>query len=114
MSSSGNETSECRASGYLELRGKDDLFRAAAERVVSELLADATAAAASSGALEDRLTEILGARFWRLYDLVHVRPHARELIDAKRAVAGDLFRAADDRFAALLDRTLAEATARLA
>ena len=43
---------------------------------------------------------------------MHVRPHARELIDANNAVAGELSRVADDRLAALLDRTLAEAAKR--
>jgi len=98
-----------KGSVYLEFRGKDELFRAVAERVVGEVLAAAEGAAARSGALEDRVTEILCAKFWRLYNLVHARPHARELIETKDAVAADLFRAADVKFARILDRTLVEA-----
>jgi len=101
-----------KGSVYLEFRGKDELFRAVAERVIGELLAAADAAAAKGGALEERVTEILCAKFWRLYDLVHARPHARELVETKDAVAADLFRAADDRFARILDRTLVEAAER--
>jgi AcrR family transcriptional regulator len=101
-----------KGSVYLEFRGKDELFRAAVEEVVRELLARAEAAAAREGPLIDRVTEILLAKFWRLYELVHARPHARELIDAKDAVAVDVLRAADDRYAALLAAALTAAVGR--
>src|SRR5262245_12488448 len=96
-----------KGSVYLEFRGKAELFRAAAEQLVTEILAAANAAAADRALpLVDRLTELLCAKFWRLHDLVHSRPHAAELIDIKDEVAADLFRSADDRFAALVERVL--------
>lgn len=98
-----------KGSVYLEFRGKAELFRAAAEQLVGEILAAAEAAAASDSALDDRITDVLCAKFWRIYDLVHARPHARELIEAKDAHAADVFRAADDRYAALVERALAAA-----
>lgn len=101
-----------KGSVYLEFRGKDELFRAAAGQLVDAIVAQAVAASARRGTLDDRITEILHAKFWRLHDLVHSRPHARELIDAKDAVAADLFRTADDRFAAHLIATLATAAER--
>jgi TetR/AcrR family transcriptional regulator len=101
-----------KGSVYLEFRGKDELFRAAAGQLVDRIVADAIDAGARPGTLDDRVTEILAAKFWRLYELVHSRAHARELIEAKDAVAADLFRAADDRFAAQLVATLAAAARR--
>jgi AcrR family transcriptional regulator len=106
------EAKVAKGSVYLEFRGKDELFRAVAERVVSEFVANAEAATAKDSALADRITEILAAKFWRLYDLVHARPHARELIETKDAVAADVFRAGDERFVRILDRTLVEAAER--
>jgi TetR/AcrR family transcriptional regulator len=96
---------------YLEFASKDELFRAAAGRVIEDIVGAATAAATRPGPLVERVTDLLAAKFWRLHDLVHTRPHARELIDAKDAVAADLFRAADARYAALLVDTLAAARA---
>lgn len=101
-----------KGSVYLEFRGKEELFVAAAEQVVREILAAAEAAVAREGALADRIAELLLAKFWRLYELVHARPHARELIETKDAVAAELFRVADDRFAALVSATLAVAAER--
>jgi AcrR family transcriptional regulator len=98
-----------KGSVYLEFRGKDELFRAVAERVVADILAAADAAAARSGALPDRVTDVLCAKFQRLYELVHSRPHARELIETKDAVALDVFRRADGRYAQLLQRVLEDA-----
>lgn len=106
------EAKIAKGSVYLEFRTKEDLFRAAAEHLVAELLAAATAAAAREGRLDDRLTEVLFAKFWRMYDLVHSRPHARELVEAKDAVAADLFRAADDRYANLVVGALGAAIRR--
>lgn len=99
-----------KGSVYLEFRGKAELFRAAAAHLVGEILAAAETAAAGGGALEDRIVDVLCAKFWRLYDLVHARPHARELLEARDAYAADVFRAADDRYAALVERTVAEGT----
>jgi TetR/AcrR family transcriptional regulator len=96
-----------KGSVYLEFRGKAELFRAAAEQIVTEILAAADeAAGARAQSLDDRITDVLCAKFWRLHDLVHTRPHAAELIDVKDEVAADLFRTADDRFAALVERSL--------
>jgi AcrR family transcriptional regulator len=96
-----------KGSVYLEFRGKAELFRAAAEQLVAEILEAASAAANDhSLAPADRITELLCAKFWRLHDLVHSRPHAAELIGVKDEVAADVFRAADDRFAALVERAL--------
>lgn len=106
------EAEIAKGSVYLEFRAKDDLFRAACAHLVEDVLAGATAAAARAGSLDDRLTEVLLAKFWRFYDLVHSRPHARELIAAKDAVAADVFRAADDRYADLVTDVLAAAVKR--
>lgn len=97
-----------KGSVYLEFAGKSELFRAAAEQLVGEILRDAQTAASTAGTLEDRIVAVLVAKFWRLYDLVHSRPHARELIDAKDATAADVFRAADQRYAKLVEHVLAE------
>jgi len=101
-----------KGSVYLEFRGKAELFRAAAGRLIDDLVASAIAAGDRPGALDERITAILGAKFWRLHELVHARPHARELIDAKDAVASEVFRAAAARYADHLVAVLAAAAAR--
>lgn len=101
-----------KGSIYLEFRSKEALFHAVAERVATEMLTAAAEAASGPQALEERLTAILVAKFWRLYDLVHARPHAGELIATKDEVAADVFRRADDRFAEILAGALAAAVDR--
>lgn len=95
-----------KGSVYLEFRSKEDLFRAAAERVAQQLLDAAAVAADGEGPLLERVTAVLVAKFWRLYTLVHARPHAAELIGAKDAVAHDIFSRADDRYRKLLIKAL--------
>jgi AcrR family transcriptional regulator len=102
------EAGIAKGSVYLELAGKDALFRAAAEQVASEIVAEARTAAAGDGVIAERIVDVLAAKFWRLYDLVHSRPHARELIDAKDATAADVFRVADDRYREIVEGVLAE------
>jgi len=98
-----------KGSVYLEFRGKQQLLRAVAEVVAREIVDAAGAAAAQDGPLAARVSAILLAKFWRLYDLVHSRPHAAELIGARDQTAADLFRRADDRFADLVTATLTAA-----
>lgn len=96
-----------KGSVYLEWRSKDELFRAVAEHLTAGISSAAVAAAeAKTGALAERVTEVLMAKFWRLYELVHSRSHASELIAAKDELAREVFRKADDRFAALVEATL--------
>lgn len=95
-------TGIAKGSVYLEFASKDELFRAVAEHLTSQILEAATAAMTSSEAFPERMTALLSAKFWRLYELVHSRPHAAELIAAKDAVAADIFRRADDRFAGMV------------
>jgi AcrR family transcriptional regulator len=101
-----------KGSVYLEFRSKDELFRAAAEQLVGELVVAAERAAQKPGTLTERLTAVLAAKFWPMYELVHSRPHARELLDTKEKVAAAVFRRADDRFAALLLSELQAAVSR--
>jgi AcrR family transcriptional regulator len=100
-----------KGSVYLEWRSKDELFRAVAEYLTQGILGEATAQNAGNGdvALEERVTSVLMAKFWRLYELVHSRPHAGELIAAKDELAREVFREADDRFAEVVEETLASA-----
>jgi AcrR family transcriptional regulator len=101
------EASIAKGSVYLEFCGKAELFRAAAEHLVREILAAADDAAASDGAVEDRITrralrEVLAA--------LRSRARAPACARADRGEgrhAADVFRAADDRYAALVERTLA-------
>jgi AcrR family transcriptional regulator len=102
-----------KGSVYLEWRSKDELFRAVAEHLTAGMLAAATTAAAQRElSIVERVTAVLMAKFWRLYELVHSRPHASELIAAKDELAREVFRKADDRFAALVEETLASAKAK--
>lgn len=103
-----------KGSVYLEWRSKDELFRAVAEHLtvgisVAASVAATDATGAKRGALGERVTGVLMAKFWRLYELVHSRPHASELIAAKDELAREVFRKADDRYAALLEAMLVAA-----
>jgi len=99
-----------KGSVYLEFADKPALFRAAAGALIDDIVAEATAAC-ELRPLRKRVVEILAAKFWRIYDLVHARPHARELIEARDELAADLFRAADARYAELLTGALTAARA---
>lgn len=96
-----------KGSVYLEFASKSDVFRAAAQVVVDEVLAAARNAAAAPGTVETRLVAVLLAKFWRFYELIHSRPHAHELIQAKAADAADVFRVADDQYAQIVEAVLA-------
>lgn len=104
------EAGIAKGSVYLEFADKGALFRAAASALIDDVLARATAARALRP-LRHAVVEILAAKFWRFYDLVHARPHARELLEARDLHATDLFRVGDDRYAKLLAAVLASARA---
>ena len=99
-----------KGSVYLEVESKDALFRAACQEVADQLVAGAEAAAADAQRpLADVVTDVLMAKFWRLYELVHARPHAAELLQARDAHAGETFRAADARIRAIVVEVLERA-----
>ena len=99
-----------KGSVYLEFADKPALFRAAAGALIDDIVALASAATALRP-LRKRVVEVLALKFWRLYDLVHARPHARELIEARDELAADVFRAGDARYAELLTGVLTSARA---
>ncbi len=99
-----------KGSVYLEFADKPALFRAAAGALIDDIVA-AAAVAAELRPLRKRVVEILAVKFWRIYDLVHARPYARELIEARDELAADVFRAGDARYAELLTGVLTAARA---
>ena len=99
-----------KGSVYLEFADKSALFRAAAAALIEGIVVAAGAATALRP-LRSAVVEVLAAKFWRIYDLVHARPHARELLEARDELAADLFRAGDLRYAELLSGLLSSARA---
>lgn len=96
-----------KGSVYLEFASKTQLFRGVVEALTVSFLDDATAAVSAPGPIGPRVTAILLSKFWRMYDLVHRRPHASELISAKDDAAADVLRTADDRYRDILSGALA-------
>lgn len=96
---------------YAHFTDKEAIFVAVCRHVMDGILAAATAALERTDVV-DRVTEILAAKFTRIFELVHSSPHARELIDSKDAQARDIVAKADLAFAKLLADALRTAIRR--
>ncbi len=97
-----------KGSVYLSFKSKEEVFRAVAERMADQILADARAAAKKVGALSARLTEALAAKFVFVYAVIDRSPHAAEIIDSKNALCADLFVKTDLKFQRIIARILTE------
>ena len=94
---------------YLYFANKEALFAEVCRHVANTFMVEASAAAQSNLALEDKILAILKAKFTYLYKLVHSSPHASEIIQSKNQLANQIFRDADSGFETLLAETLAAA-----
>lgn len=91
---------------YAHFPDKDALFVAVCEHVLDGILVQAEAAAADAAPLEQRLGRVLAAKYTRLFEIVHVSPHAVELLGSSNRVAAKLVEDVDRRFAGIVREIL--------
>ena len=94
---------------YLYFKSKEEIFRALCQQLLDAMLAAAEEARQSTGPVEQRLRRLIAAKFDSLFELVHRSPHARELIDAKNQLSGDIFSQVDRRYLRLLSAAMNDA-----
>jgi AcrR family transcriptional regulator len=97
---------------YLYFKSKEEIFRALCQQLLDTVLSAAEEACRTAGPIEQRLRQMLAAKFDYLFELVHRSIHARELIDAKNQLSADIFSQADRRYLRMLSAVLAEAAER--
>lgn len=97
-----------RTALYNHFPDKEAVFLAAVQRLNAGVLAAVTEAARHSGSLSERLTAVIEARVGWAFELLHVSPYGRELIDEKNRLCGPLSAEANARFLALLARIIRE------
>jgi AcrR family transcriptional regulator len=94
---------------YLYFKSKEEIFRALCQQLLDTVLSAAEDACRARGPIEQRLRQMLAAKFDYLFELVHRSIHARELIDAKNQLSADIFSQADRRYLRMLSAVIAEA-----
>jgi AcrR family transcriptional regulator len=97
---------------YLYFKSKEEIFRALCQQLLDTVLSAAEEACRATGPIEQRLRQMLAAKFDYLFELVHRSIHARELIDAKNQLSADIFSQADRRYLRMLSAVIAEAAER--
>ena len=60
------------------------------------------AAAAEEGSLEQRITDVLSAKFSRVFDLVHSSPHAADLLASSEETSRTATELADEAYRSIL------------
>jgi AcrR family transcriptional regulator len=93
---------------YLYFDTKEDVFRAVSKAFIDWFLLHARTAAATPGAVEDRLYAVLDAKFGAIHALASRSEHGRELVDSSHGVSGDLYQKADRAYVEVLAGLLAE------
>jgi TetR/AcrR family transcriptional regulator len=107
------EAGVAKGTVYAHFDDKEAVFRAVCRHVCDELIAHATSASAAEGdPVERRLFAALEAKFVRVFELVLRSPHAAELWQSQDQLGRDIVDEADERYVALLERLLADASAR--
>lgn len=109
MEDIAGEAGISRAALYLQFRNKEEIFRSLAEGLHEESLARARTALAGDRPLPDRLRGAIEGKSLRLVELMHDSPHGGELLDESSRLCGDIARASERRFTALLTGALRQA-----
>lgn len=93
---------------YAHFVDKEALFVAVCEQLVEQVVIDAQAACATPS-LEQRLFDILAAKYTKIFELVHASPHAAELLSSQNLYAAQCVDDADARYRALLTQQIENA-----
>jgi AcrR family transcriptional regulator len=94
---------------YAYFTDKDDIFRAVCRHVLEGIVTRAAEALSRKGALQERLSAALGAKFVMLFELVHRSPHATELLDSQSQLCADIVASCDRQYRQQLEQALAAA-----
>lgn len=100
-----------RAALYLHFRNKEAIFRALSRKLHEKMQAEVESASSQPGRLEGRLEALLGAKLGQVFALVHVSPHALEILDENSRLCGDVSEEFRKRFLRVLRGVLVAANA---
>ncbi|WP_067715624.1 TetR/AcrR family transcriptional regulator [Nocardia yamanashiensis] len=109
MDDIASETGVSRSAVYQYVRNKDDAVRRVAERLHDQALTQARQAAASEGALAERVYGILAAKVALAAGPFAESPHATEIFDEQARLSGDICRRFTEELHSLLTRVLTDA-----
>ncbi len=101
------EASVAKATLYSYFPNRDALFKAAAERLATRFTQAFIARVDTRGKVEEGIVRALIEKHGAAHELLHRSGHARELLTAKNALAGDFFLRADRKMLAALETALA-------
>lgn len=100
-----------KGSIYLSFAGKDEIFRALAQRLAKQMLDSAEEASRRPAATADKLAAMHAAWFGTYADTIRHSPHAADLLDAKHRLSGNVTADAAGRYRRLVREVISEAAA---
>ena len=103
------EAGVARGTLYSHFQSKEEVFVAVARDICDRILEDTRRAKTESKSLPARLSRMLEAKFTTLFTVMVQTPHALELMETQLRLCGDVVRATDAAYLALLGQVLAAA-----
>lgn len=111
MDDVAKEADVAKGTLYLAFSSKEDLLRGACADLCDELMAAATEAAQGAESPIERMRIRLETKYARVHELVHLSPHAAELLHSKDVIAEEIVKKSEVAFRRLVMVDLEEAAA---